>query len=98
MQCRSLEEVREFIDATDHQIVALIAKRAVFVKQAAQFKKDSDAVRAPDRVQQVIERVSAMAVRHQLAPEIIEATYRSMINSFIEYELAAHAQITSPPK
>lgn len=93
MQCRSLEEVREFIDATDHQIVALIAKRAGFVKQAAQFKKDSAAVRAPDRVQQVIDRVRDMALRHQLAPDIVEATYRSMIDGFIQSELAEHARL-----
>ena len=65
MQCRSLEEAREFIDATDHQIVALLAQRAGFVQQAACFRKDS----GTDRVQHVLKRVRGMALRHALDPD-----------------------------
>ncbi len=93
MQCRSLEEVREFIDATDHQIVALLAQRARFVQQAARFKKDASAVRAPDRVKQVLDRVRGMANRHSLNPDIVEATYRTMIEGFIQTELTEHARL-----
>lgn len=95
MQCRSLEEVREFIDATDHQIVALLAQRARFVQQAARFKKDPSAVRAPDRVRQVLDRVRGMAQRHALNPDIVEATYRAMIEGFIQTELTEHARLNA---
>ncbi len=88
MQCRSLEEAREFIDATDHQIVALLAQRAGFVQQAACFRKDS----GTDRVQHVLKRVRGMALRHALDPDLIEATYRTMIEGFIQTELSEHAR------
>ncbi|MCF4993658.1 chorismate mutase, partial [Pseudomonas gessardii] len=52
--CTSLEHVRENIDRLDRQIVALLAERGSFVSQAARFKKDSDGVKAPQRVEQVI--------------------------------------------
>ena len=47
VNCDSLEQVREKIDGLDRQIVGLIAERGAYVSQAARFKKDSDAVRAP---------------------------------------------------
>lgn len=88
MQCRSLEEAREFIDATDHQIVALLAQRAGFVQQAEYFRKDSGA----ERVQHVLNRVRRMAQRHALDPDLVEATYRTMIEGFIRPELTEHAR------
>ena len=51
VNCDSLEQVREKIDGLDRQIVGLIAERGAYVSQAARFKKDSDAVRAPKRVE-----------------------------------------------
>lgn len=93
MQCSSLEEVREFIDATDHQIVALLAQRARFVRQAAHFKTDKAAVRSPERVRQVLDRVRNMANRHALNPDLVEATYRVMIEGFIQCELIEHARL-----
>jgi isochorismate pyruvate lyase len=38
--CRSLKEIRAGIDGLDEQIVALLAKRAMFVKDAARFKAE----------------------------------------------------------
>lgn len=93
MQCRSLEEVREFIDATDHQIVALIAQRARFVRQAARFKPNEHAVRSPDRTVQVLDRVRTLAQSHALDPNVVEAAYRSMIEGFIQTELTEHARL-----
>ena len=88
MQCHSLEEAREFIDATDHQIVALLAQRAKFVHQAAHFRKDAGA----ERVQHVLKRVRGMAQRHALDPDLVEATYRTLIEGFIQTERSEHAR------
>jgi len=55
--CSSLEEVRSNIDVIDRKIVALIAERGGFVMQAARFKKSTDDVKAPQRVEQVISKV-----------------------------------------
>ena len=54
IECSSLDEVRTAIDGLDQQIVQLLAARGAYVSQAARFKKDDDAVRAPQRVEQVI--------------------------------------------
>lgn len=87
----SLDEVRAEIDRLDTAIVGLIAERAGCVASAAAFKKTSDDVKAPARVEQVIARVRGKAENAGVNPDIVEKTYRAMIGAFIEYELSVHA-------
>jgi isochorismate pyruvate lyase len=85
--CETLDEVRSNIDLIDKEIITLIAQRSEFVKQAAKFKKDEDDVKAPARVEKVIEKVRAESVANNLNPNITEAVYRTMIDKFIKMEL-----------
>ncbi len=93
--CNSLEEVRSNIDTIDRKIVALLAERGGFVMQAARFKKSTDDVKAPQRVEQVISKVRTLAHDCGANPDVVEAVYRSMISAFINAELAEHAALTS---
>lgn len=96
IECGSIEQVRERIDALDQRIVQLLAERGAYVQQAARFKKDSDAVRAPQRVEQVIAKVTALAQEAGGSVEVVEQVYRAMIAAFIQAELAEHASLNSP--
>lgn len=91
-----LDEIRANIDATDREIIALIARRQRWVEAAGRAKaasaQPSDAVRAPARVEAVIEKVRAEALSAGASPEVVEAAYRAMIAAFIELELGVHAQ------
>lgn len=89
--CNSLEEVRSNIDRIDRQMVALIAERGKFVKQAARFKKNSDEVQAPQRVEQVIVKVRSLATEAGADAAIAEQVWRVMIAAFVKAELAEHA-------
>jgi isochorismate pyruvate lyase len=91
--CNSIEEVRSDIDRIDHQIVALLAERGGYVKQAARFKNTSDDARAPQRVAQVISKVTALAEELGANPAVTEQVYRAMISGFIAAELSEHAAI-----
>ncbi|MFY1635710.1 chorismate mutase [Solwaraspora sp. WMMB335] len=82
-----LDDVRRAIDTVDGEIVALIGRRQRLVRQASKFKHDDDEVRAPDRVEQVIRSVRERAAASGTDPDVVEAAYRAMIDSFIEYEL-----------
>ncbi|MFJ2366548.1 chorismate mutase [Pseudomonas sp. NPDC087697] len=96
--CCSLEEVRDNIDRLDRQIVNLLAERGAYVSQAARFKKDSDAVKAPQRVEQVIAKVRALSEQVGANPRVTEQVYRAMIAAFIEQELAEHAHLATTAK
>lgn len=93
MECKSLEEVRENIDRIDKQIVNLIAERSTYVVQAANFKKNSDDVKAPQRVEKVISKVRILANDYGVDPSIVENIYRTMINSFINLEISEHEKL-----
>lgn len=91
--CTSIEEVRANIDRIDRQIVTLIAERGRYVKQAARFKKTTEDVKAPQRVEQVIAKVTALAQELGANPSVTEQVYRAMISGLINAELAEHAAL-----
>jgi isochorismate pyruvate lyase len=88
--CNSLAEVRENIDALDRKIVALLAERGRYVKDAARFKRDAFQVSAPQRQQEVIDKVRALAEKEGAYPEVVEAAYRALIAGFIAREQQDH--------
>lgn len=93
--CDSLEQVRSHIDRIDQGIVALLAERGAYVKQAAVFKATTADVQAPQRVEQVIAKVVDLAHSLGANPAVTEQVYRVMIAGFINSELAEHGSLRS---
>lgn len=85
--CTSLQQVRAHIDSIDEQVVALIAKRGAYVKQAATYKVSVVDVQSPQRVEQVIDKVVVLATSLGADAGVTEAVYRAMISGFIRSEL-----------
>lgn len=95
-QSASLAEVRDNIDRLDRQLVALIAERGAYVRQAAGFKKTAEEVPARQRVAQVMAKVDALAVELGADPAVVDATWRAMIAAFIDAERLAQAALHPP--
>lgn len=95
VDCNSIEEIRSNIDRIDRQIVTLIAERGGYVKQAARFKKTTDDVKAPQRVEQVIAKVAALSQELGANLSVTEQVYRAMISGFINAEMAEHAALNT---
>ncbi|WP_313184278.1 chorismate mutase [Lacrimispora sp.] len=87
MACKSLEEVRNNIDRIDKEIIMLIAERGNFVKHASKFKKDSQDVTAPQRVEAVIQKVRQLSEEYGANPDMVEKLYRDMIANFVRIEM-----------
>jgi len=89
-----LAGLRREIDRIDEAIVRLLAERAMYVKDAARFKRDAFQVSAPARQAEVFARVRALAQRHQPdfnggfegLPEVAEAAYRALVAGYIACE------------
>jgi isochorismate pyruvate lyase len=91
--CQTMAEVRRHIDALDARIVSLLAERSGYVAQAARIKQHADQVHDQERIDFIIGSVKAMA-RELGAPEaVVEATYRAMIDGFIEFERGEFARL-----
>ena len=86
--CQTLEEVRSEVDVIDEQIIAFMAKRNAYIKQAAKFKKSVDEVKADDRVEAVIQNVRQKALAYDMNPNMLEDIYKLMINEMVETEIA----------
>jgi isochorismate pyruvate lyase len=86
----SLEEIRAAIDAVDADLVRLLARRETLVRRAAPLKRDTQAVQAPGRVEQVVARARAQATTAGADPDVVERIYRAMIQAFIDLELSEH--------
>jgi isochorismate pyruvate lyase len=84
--CSNMEEVRAEIDRIDASLVDLIGERFTFVDRAWQLKRSPAEARVPWRIQQVIDKVRALAQEKGLPPELAEALWRQMIGWFIQYE------------
>ena len=96
VQCASLDEVRQQIDRIDRQLVALIAERGAYVRQAAGFKKTAAEVPSPQRVAEILAKVDALALASGADPAVVVATWRAMIAAFIDVEQGAQAALHPP--
>lgn len=85
-ECDSLDQVREHIDRIDGQIVPLLLERNHYVMQAAKLKGDVNAARVPARIEDVVQKVRAVAEERGSNPDIVEAIYRAMIEINIQLE------------
>ena len=85
-----LAAVRAGIDRIDHEVVRLLAERARLVQDATRFKADAFQVAAPARQAAVFAGVRAMALKQPDVfdgfPDIVEATYRTLVAAFIARE------------
>ena len=90
----ALAGIRREIDRIDDAVVRLLAERAMYVKDAARFKRDAFQVSAPARQAQVFAHVRELAERHNPTfnggfeglPEVVEAAYRALVAGYIANE------------
>lgn len=90
----NLAGVRREIDRIDDAVVRLLVERAMYVKDAARFKRDAFQVSAPARQEQVFRHVRELAERHNPAfnggfdglPDVVEAAYRALVAGYIACE------------
>jgi isochorismate pyruvate lyase len=87
-ECENIKEIREAIDDIDREIIKLIGKRLVYVKEIVKFKrKDRDSIVAKDRYNEVIENSRKLAVENGLNPDLLENIYKNLIHHFIDKEI-----------
>jgi len=100
-----LAGIRREIDRIDEAVVRLLAERAMYVKDAARFKRDAFQVSAPARQAQVFAHVRTLAERHNPdfnggfdgLPEVVEAAYRALVAGYIACEQKYFGQTAPIP-
>ncbi|MCP3660167.1 MAG: isochorismate-pyruvate lyase [Bacteroidetes bacterium] len=91
-KCENITEIRKAIDKIDKEIIALIGKRYLYVKNAAKFKKDKQDVKAKNRVTGMLKKRRALAKQNGLNPNFIEELFKNIVSYFINKEITEWEQ------
>jgi isochorismate pyruvate lyase len=86
-QCESMVDIRAEIDRLDRQVVALLGQRFAYVKAASKFKTSETTVRAPERLQAMLQQRRVWAEEEELNADAIEKMYQDLVNHFINEEM-----------
>jgi isochorismate pyruvate lyase len=86
-ECTSKADIRAAIDQIDREVVALLGKRAAYVRAIVQFKTSEEEVRAEERFQAVLRQRRQWAEEEGLSPDVVEQMYRTLIEHFIQEEM-----------
>ena len=84
--CDNLSHIRSSIDCIDYRIIELIAQRAQYVQQAAQYKSSLEEVKAEQRVINMFEQRNDWATNFKIEGKRVESVFQSIINHFINKE------------
>jgi isochorismate pyruvate lyase len=79
-------EVREGVDATDRELVALLARRFGYMRAAARIKQSRDSVRDEARKASVIASAIADAEARGLPGDVIAEVWERLVEGSIAYE------------
>ena len=86
LECTSMAEVRQGVDALDRALVALLAERQSYMDAAARIKPDRNVVRDEARIEDVVSKVKAAAREAGLSEAIAEPVWRTLVDRCIAYE------------
>lgn len=84
--CQSMIDVRQGVDATDRELVALLDRRFGYMRAAARIKPSRDTVRDEDRKAAVIGAAKADAEARGLPGDVIEELWERLVEGSIAYE------------
>ena len=85
--CTDMAEVRRGVDATDRELLALLARRYGYMRAAARIKPARTAVRDERRKAEVIGNVRDGARQLGLPAEDLAQLWDRLVESSIAYEL-----------
>ncbi len=85
-ECESMTEVREGVDATDRELVALLERRFGYMRAAARIKPSRDVVRDEARKASVIAAAVAEAEARGLPGNVIGDIWERLVEGSIAYE------------
>lgn len=85
--CTDMRDVREGVDATDRELMALLARRYGYMRAAARIKQDRGTVRDEARKAQVIENARQGADGRDLPADDLAQIWEQLVESSIAYEL-----------
>lgn len=86
--CKTMGDVREGVDATDRELMALLDRRYGYMRAAARIKPTREAVRDEERKKAVVDAAASDAETRNLPADDLAGIWDALVESSIAYELA----------
>jgi len=86
-------DVRDGVDATDREIVALLERRFGYMRAAARIKPTREAVRDEERKASVINAAVAEAEARGIPGNVVAQIWETLVEGSIAYELVEWDQL-----
>jgi len=93
--CSTMPEVREGVDATDRELVALLERRFGYMRAAARIKQSRDTVRDETRKASVIAAAVAEAERLGIPGDVVGDIWERLVEGSIAYEFVEWDRVRS---
>ena len=94
--CKTMAEVREGVDRTDRELMALLAQRYAYMRAAARIKPSRGAVRDEGRKAQVIANARDDAEARNLPAGELAEIWDRLVESSIAYEMTEWDRLGRP--
>ena len=86
MKNKKLQIIRKKLDKLDDKLLNLIKKRTYLVNQILKNKKFKKEIIDKKRIKVILKNILIKSKKKNIDPKITNKIWKSMIQSFIEYE------------
>jgi len=93
----TLHDARERIDEIDRHIVELLARRYALVDVVCETKAEAgQAVRDPDREDELLDHIATVAEEHGLAPQVARRIYDEVLTQSVRRQRRRRTDAPDP--
>jgi chorismate mutase len=86
MSKQKLNNIRKKIDKLDRKLLDIIKKRTGLVEEVIKTKKLKKQIVDKKRIEKVLNNIKKLSKKRKIDARITNKIWKSMINSYIEYE------------
>ncbi len=87
MKNLKLKKIRIKLDKLDNKMLSIIKKRTFLVNQILKQKKYKKDIVDKKRIKFILSRIRTKSIKNKIDPKITNKIWKSMINSYINYEI-----------
>jgi isochorismate pyruvate lyase len=74
--CRNIQDIRDAVNALDHEIIKILGNRTRYVHEAVRFKKSEEDIRRPGHIPALLEKRREWARENGVDPDFVERVYK----------------------
>ena len=83
---KELQKLRKKLDIVDLELLNIIKKRSILVRQVLNLKKFKNQIVDRKRINIILKKIKVLSIKKKIDPKITNRIWKNMIWSYIDYE------------